>query len=296
MPELESINRLQQAFPRLSPQLKIAARFALDSPGDIALLSMRSAASRAGVQPSTMSRLVRELGFQSYHDFQEPFKNSLRSGLAGYAARARQLQDGGSGMASSQLFEDTSSATEANIRETFHASGPGKTAAAVALLAAARRIFVIGMRKCYPIAFYFHYACRMFDQKVTLIDGRASTFADQLGGISEGDVLLAIGYDRYTWETVNATRRAKAAGAQIIAVTDSNVSPLGQDAAFTFVVANSSPSFFRSLVAAQALIETMVAELVAKRGDAAVEALSQTEKRLESYGVYWSDSAGQRGS
>jgi DNA-binding MurR/RpiR family transcriptional regulator len=296
MPAIESVDRLKQAFPHLSPQLKIAARFALDSPGDIALLSMRSAASRAGVQPATMSRLVRELGFQSYREFQEPFRESLRAGGVGYAARARQMRGGPSSATVSQLLEGSSSTALANIGKTFADLRGEDFEGAVEMLAAARRIYVIGMRKCYPLAFYFHYACRMFDEKVTLIDGRVSTFADQLGGIGKGDVLLTIGYDRYTWETVNAARRAAGAGADIIAITDSNVSPLGQDAIFTFVVANSSSSFFRSLVAAQALIETMVAALVAHRGDGAVEALSLTEQRLENFGVYWSDSTSKRGA
>ena len=51
-------DRIEAEFPRLSPQLKRAARYVLDSPDDVALSSMRALATRADVHPSALVRLA----------------------------------------------------------------------------------------------------------------------------------------------------------------------------------------------------------------------------------------------
>ena len=48
--------KIVAAFPDMPAQLRTAARYILDHPGDVALLSMREQARQAGVQPATMTR------------------------------------------------------------------------------------------------------------------------------------------------------------------------------------------------------------------------------------------------
>ncbi|WP_363217011.1 hypothetical protein [Mesorhizobium sp.] len=45
----------------------------LDRPRDVALLSMRKLAREAGVQPSTMTRLAKRLGFGGFEDIRNIF-------------------------------------------------------------------------------------------------------------------------------------------------------------------------------------------------------------------------------
>ena len=291
-PDLSALTAgIEDAFPRLSPQLKLAARYVLDAPQDVALHSMRAVAARAGVHPSTMVRLAKELDFSGYSAFREPFRESLRSRPTHYAVRARHLHARGAAREAVALFGEARDTATSNIRDTFADTEPAALEAVAETLAGANRIYVVGMRKCYPVAFYFHYACRMFHDRTVLVEAGAGTFADSLRGLGPGDALLAIGFDPYTRETVRAARQAEAVGAAVIAVTDSVVSPLTAGAKHVFVVANAGPSFFRSLVAALALVETFVAFLVARGGRVAIEALSQTERHLENFDVYWHESA-----
>lgn len=280
-------SRLETAYAGLSPQLKRAARYVLDSPDDVALHSMRAIATRAGVQPSTMSRLVRQLDFQTYAEFREPFRERLRSRPPRYAARARHLQARAERKEAAGLLSEIIAADANNIRETYEGIGDAKIAAAAETLATARLVYVVGMRKCFPVAHYFHYACRMFHLPVRLVQGSAGTFADELRDVAAADALLAIGFDPYTRETVQATREALAAGAAVVAITDSAVSPLTVGAKHLFLVANHGPSFFRSLVAAMSLVQALVAFLVARSGRSAVRALAETERMLESHSAYW---------
>ena len=55
-----------EASNSLPAQLKLAARYVLDHPHDVALLSMREQARRANVTPATMTRLAQQLGLEGY--------------------------------------------------------------------------------------------------------------------------------------------------------------------------------------------------------------------------------------
>ncbi len=277
--------RIEAEFPRLSPQLKRAARYVLDSPDDVALSSMRSLAKRADVHPSALVRLAKELGFEGYVALREPFRETLRRRPERYAVRARNLQARGGGELDN-LYGELLEAGGDNIAGTFADCSPERLAKLAATMEGAVHIYVVGMRKCLPVAFYIHYACRMFHQGVTLLGGFAGTMADELRDLGPDDVLLAISFDPYTRETVRAARHAVAMGATLVAITDSPLSPLAEGAAEILVVANASPSFFRSLVAAMALAEALVAFLVARGGDQAIETLTQTESQLDGFGIY----------
>lgn len=57
---------IKTRFASLTPKLKAAARYVLDSPKEVAILSMRAIAANADLQPASMLRLAREFSFDGY--------------------------------------------------------------------------------------------------------------------------------------------------------------------------------------------------------------------------------------
>src|SRR5262245_32369267 len=87
--------RIEREFDALSPELQRAARWVSSNGPVLALRSMRSAASQAGVSPATMTRLARRLGFDSFGALREPYVDRLAGGALPalpYARRARAMQ------------------------------------------------------------------------------------------------------------------------------------------------------------------------------------------------------------
>ena len=99
----DGAERLTLAFPNLSRQLKKCAAYILEHPGDVATLSMRQVASRAGVLPSNMNRLARSLGFSGYNEFRDIYRNSVKEISVSYPQKAGQLQK----TVAASDFEDT---------------------------------------------------------------------------------------------------------------------------------------------------------------------------------------------
>jgi DNA-binding MurR/RpiR family transcriptional regulator len=64
-------DKIVENFDGLSAQLQAAARYVLDRPRDVALLSMREQARKAGVQPATMTRFAQRLGLEGYEAVRE---------------------------------------------------------------------------------------------------------------------------------------------------------------------------------------------------------------------------------
>src|SRR6266545_2582292 len=259
---------LAARFPGLGPRLRQAARYLLDHPEDVALLSMRQAASAARVHPATMVRLARALGFAGYPAIRSLFVQHLRRRPSSYASKAAALH-------------------ARNVHASFELNAPGRLRACAEALEAARIVYVIGLRSCFPLAFFFHYVYRLFRENAVLLDGQAGTFPDGLRGMRSRDVLFAISLSPYSGDTVRAVEFARRRGATVVALTDSQLSPLARRTRLSLLFTAETPSFFHSVTAAMAMVETLLALLVARGGRETVRAIHESEAQLSAFAAYW---------
>jgi DNA-binding MurR/RpiR family transcriptional regulator len=281
---------LQQAWPSLSPQLQQAARYILAHPEEVALSSMRRVAAQADVQPSTMVRLSRAIGFAGFDEMRRPYCDWLRGGEGAYEARAKALRtrDGGciAGIVSEMIASDTQALAESCCGPSKR---PERLEAAATRLWAARRIYVLGLRSCFSLAHYFHYTCSMVHADCRLVDGAGATYRDGLQGMTGQDVLLVFSFRPYAQDAVDLTAEARMTGAAVIAVTDPGASPVvvGDDISLT--VDTSSANFFQSFTAAQAVAQQLLAALVLVSGDQGLAAIKASEARLKTSAAYWQE-------
>lgn len=273
---------LRERFAQMSPQFQAGARYLLDHPQLVPINSMRSIAAEAGVQPATLVRLAQHLGFEGWQGLRELFLESIRLGPQPYASRARQvIRDGDAGRMVPEMFR-----VQHNNLDLTEAGASASLAQAVELLANAGTVHVAGFRACFPIAFTFQYVYRLFRPTVNLIRGEAGTLEMELRALSPRDVVTVISFAPYSNEALVVAREARAVGARVLALTDSTVSPLALDADVTVLFSHESPSFFPSITAGIAVVETLVEMLLARKGRGAVRALERTEDQLHGTGAY----------
>ncbi|MEH6402579.1 MAG: MurR/RpiR family transcriptional regulator [Sneathiella sp.] len=283
----DAVKNIKDCFNSLSPQLQIAARHILDAPNDVALYSMREMAARSSVKPATMVRLATKLGYKNYNELRDEFRKRISAPKTGFAARARLMQLRSHDAHEKGLVSDIFGAESDNIEQTYQLITDEELNNAAAALIQAEKIYVVGLRKCFPVAYFFHYATRDFFASCNLVQGYAGLFHEEVSHMTERDTVLVVAFDPYTKETVEAANLARKSGAKIIAVTDSDVSPLAADADYVFIAANRSPSFYRSLVGALSIVQSLVAAVVTKLGDKAVTILELSDKRRRENKVYW---------
>lgn len=145
---------------------------------------------------------------------------------------------------------------------------------------------VAGFRSCYPVAFGFVYGYRLFRPTVSLLTGMAGSLDMELRAIAKHSATVIVSFAPYSAEATRVALAAKAQGSKIVAITDSAVSPIALHADAQLIFTHGSPSFFPSLVAAHALAEALVAQLLALEGGDAINALERAEAELHSKGAY----------
>jgi DNA-binding MurR/RpiR family transcriptional regulator len=227
-------------------------------------------------------RLSQQLGFPGWNELREIFVSRVRTRPEPLTNRARTIAKGG---ADDHLSRDLAQAQSHNLELTLAQNAAAVVEAAKALRRAPH-VHVAGFRSCYPVAFGLLYGYRLFRPSVSLVNGEAGTLEMQLRGIEKKHATVVVSFAPYSVEAVRVAQATIQHGGKLIALTDSAVSPIALNADHTLIFAHESPSFFPSLVAASALAEMLVAQLLALEGKEAVAYLEEAEAALHSQGAY----------
>ena len=129
-----------------------------------------------------------------------------------------------------------------------------------------------------------------------LLQDSYGTLTEAVAVLAGDGVLVAIGLAPYSRQTVEATHaRQGKQGVEVIAITDSELSPLARAARERLLFEPASSSFFHSIVAAHALVERLMAEVAACGGRKVVARLRARETLLRDAGAYWHAPSGGPG-
>lgn len=287
-------DQIVDAFASMPVQLQTAARYVLDHPDDVALLSMREQARQAGVQPATMTRLAQKLGFSGYDRIREIHAHAIRTGVPGFAGRA------GAQVATQKVKGDRALAAEmlAALSQQIARLGEGHSldelVEAAMLLGNARRIYCLGLRSAHSVAWHLSYVLSLIGEKAVLLDAVAGIGTDPIRTANKDDVFFAVSVAPYSRATVEAVHYAHAQRIPIVAVTDSPVSPLAQVAKSTILIPTDSLSFFHTMTPCFVVSEILAALIAGRGGDQSLKALRHTEAQLAAFNIHWSPQDGRR--
>jgi DNA-binding MurR/RpiR family transcriptional regulator len=246
---------------RLSPRLRQIAEYALRNPNDMALETIAVLAERAGVPPSSLIRFAQAFGFDGFAAMQRVFREQLVERTADYAERIRGLRrlDVAGGPAS--VLDRLAAAGIGALEHLRGTTPPEQIERAVALLAGAGAVHVVGQRRSFAVAAYLSYAIGQLGLRAPLIDGVGGMTAQQAGFIEPQDVLIAVSFSPYAAETLEVCRRVADRGIAIVALTDGPLSPLLPMARIAFEVEDAELQGFRSLSATMCLALTLIVRL-----------------------------------
>lgn len=253
--------------PTLPRRLVQIAAFALDNPDEIAFGTAASIAAKADVQPSTLVRLSQALGYQGFSDLQLVFRSRLRERVLNYDERLAALREHAIGGSKTGLLLDGFlSSAERSIAEAREKLEPAQIERAVDLLSGAATIYLVGLRRSFPITAYMAYAMGKLGIRNVLVDGLAGLGQEQMGFANGNDAVLAISFTPYASETVALTQAARGRNARIISITDSAFSPIVPVADLWFEIVEANYEGFRSMAATMALAMSLSVAVAERRG------------------------------
>jgi DNA-binding MurR/RpiR family transcriptional regulator len=279
-------DKIAGAFQAMPAQLQAAARYVLDHPQDVALLTMREQARRAQLQPATMTRLAKHLGLDGYDTMRTIHADAMRSGELGFSVKAtsqvsRQRLKGGQALAAEMIATLSSQAAALATPDMLR-----RFDTIAARLAAARHVYCLGLRSSHAIAWHLHYIMGLCGVHGTYLESAGGTGADALARAAPKDVLFAVSILPYTRATVDLAGHAAGQGIPVLAITDSDVSPLAQIAERAIIVPAYSPSFFHTMSAAFAAAEILGSLVAGRRGQRALDALRRREQQFSALNIH----------
>jgi DNA-binding MurR/RpiR family transcriptional regulator len=252
--------------PDLPKRLTQVASFALAHPDEIAFGTAASVAQQAEVQPSTLVRFSQALGYQGFSELQDVFRSRLRDRVLNYDERLAQLREhAASASKATVLFQGFAEASEKSLADLRVKIDQKALDDAVDLLAKAKVIYVVGLKRSFAVAAYISYAFSKLGVRHVLLDGLGGLAADSMNFAEPEDAMLAISFAPYAPETLGLTAMAAKRGMPVVAITDSAFSQLAQGATLWFEVNEANFEGFRSFAATFALAMALTVAIAEKR-------------------------------
>ena len=283
------LDDLRKLMATLSPELKKAATHVMENPSLVGISSARQMARAADVKPNTMVRLAKEMGFDGYDKLRSVFQTALVETGTGFQDRARWLQDLSRQGSHGQLYADLAGGTIRNIETTLASSNESDMKSAAAMLHKARHRYMLGVGINHAIAESFCYLSGMAGLGIETIPRFGSLAIDDLAHAGPDDVMIAITFKPYRQEVVSAVHQARLQGVRIIGISDSPASPILLDADQSFIVDTETPQFYTSIVATMALLETLMAFVIADADQSVINEIEAFHERRHHLGIYVGD-------
>jgi DNA-binding MurR/RpiR family transcriptional regulator len=272
------IDELRRQYDRLTQSQKRIAEYIVDHPDRVAFSTVDQMAGQLDVNPSTIVRFTYRLGLKGFPDLQERTRQLVR----GQLSAASEIVNENSVLAH---LEGTAFGTSLgqdlqNLRRTIAAIKVDDLQRASDMIAAARKVFVVGSFNAYSVAFFLGLALDRIRGNTTVWSGDMTLQASQLLELGPDDCLIAFTSAPYAVSTQRVALLAKEAKAKVIAVTDTPISAVGQIADVILAAASTGAGLQNSFVAAMAVANALLNGVAAANSELTLERYGRLAKVL----------------
>ena len=277
------ITKIQSELPGFSKGQKQIARFILEHYDKAAFMTASRLGVTVGVSESTVVRFATELGYDGYPHLQRALQEMIRNKLTS----VQRMEVAGDRMGGRDVLQTVLHADTDMIRVTLDEIDRDAFQGAVDALMGAKRIYILGVRSSSALASFLGFYFNILFENVTLVHTNSvSEIFEQVLRVGPGDVLFGISFPRYSKRTLSAMKYARDRGARVIALTDSQLSPLARVADHVLLARSDMASFVDSLVAPLSVINALIVAVGMSRRDEIEQTFNKLERIWEEYDVY----------
>ena len=277
------ITKIQSELPGFSKGQKQIARFILEHYDKAAFMTASRLGVTVGVSESTVVRFATELGYDGYPHLQRALQEMIRNKLTS----VQRMEVAGDRMGGRDVLQTVLHADTDMIRVTLDEIDRDAFQGAVDALMSAKRIYILGVRSSSALASFLGFYFNLLFENVTLVHTNSvSEIFEQVLRVGPGDVLFGISFPRYSKRTLSAMKYARDRGARVIALTDSQLSPLACVADHVLLARSDMASFVDSLVAPLSVINALIVAVGMSRRDEIEQTFNKLERIWEEYDVY----------
>jgi DNA-binding MurR/RpiR family transcriptional regulator len=280
------ISKINEKYGRMSKGQKLLANYIIDNYDKAVFLTAAKLGEIIGISESTVVRFASFIGYSGYPEFQQALEAMVRSKLN----TSDRVEITKGGIEQNGVLREVLSSDALKIKNTMESMDEAAFYNAVEALLKARRIYVVGIRTCAPLAsFLSFYLNLIFDNVVNLQTSSASELFEQMIHINEEDCIIGISFPRYSMRTLKALEFANNRQANVITITDSIHSPMNLYSSCNLIAESDMHSVVDSLVAPLSVINALIVELCNRRQSKVADTLEMVENVWSEYQFYEND-------
>ena len=277
------ISSLKDLRHTMSKSHKKIADYIYDHYDKAAFMTAAKLGEVVGVSESTVVRFASELGYDGYPEFQRVLREIIKNKLTA----VQRMEITSTKFAEKDILSTVLTSDIDKLRQTMEQVSVTDFTEAINTIATSERIYVLGARTCFSIANFlgFYLNLMSFDTRLITTNSASETF-EQIFDAGKGDAIIAISYPRYSRRTLNAVKYARDRGAKVIAITDSELSPIYPYADHKIIASSDMSNFVDSLVAPLSIINAIIVALVMRNEEKIAKKFTELENIWDEYQVY----------
>ena len=274
---------IQENMNTFSKGQKRIANYILESYDKAAFMTASRLGKRVNVSESTVVRFAAELGYDGYPSMQKSLQKMIRNRLTS----VQRIEVANDRIGDQNVLDMVLQSDIEKIRLTLEDIDRDSFDKATDAIVAARRIYIIGVRSSAAIAtflgFYFNL---LFDNVAMITANTPSEVFESLLRVGEGDVVVGISFPRYSQMAIHAVEYARDRGADVVAITDGQMSPLYRMATVSLLVRSDMISFVDSMAAPLSLLNALIVAVGRQKNEEVSGTFSQLENVWSKYNIF----------
>ena len=286
----ELLIRMEEKYKKMSKGQKRLADYVTENYDKAVFLTAARLGEVVGVSESTVVRFATQLGYKGYPGFQKALEELVRNKLNSI----QRMEVTYGRMSQSEILETVLQSDIEKIKLTLTGIDQKAFELAIDTILSAKRIYVVGIRSCAPLASFLCFYLNLVCENVIAVNTNSSSeIFEQLIRINEEDVIIGISFPRYSMRTLKALEFASNRKAKVITLTDSVHSPMNLYSSCNLIARSDMASIVDSLVAPLSVINALVVALCMKKQKEVVNTLETLEQIWGEYQVYSKDELNQ---
>ena len=259
---------IKESYSALSPGQRKAAEFIMEHADEAVLLTAFQVGKNAGVSETTVIRLAYALGFSGYSQMQDRIRKEW---LAGKQMDYFEDDSSIENAAKENLFRRVIDQERKILRQLLDQVDEREIWKAIDALIRADRVYVGGFGSSFAAAYWFYYTLKQIRGNV-YISSPNGFLSEDVCDLTDQSAVVIFSFPRYRKEALKLASFAERQDSGIIAITDRQLSPIGQLAAVTLTTDELMDSGHHSAASVISLLEVLIAgiderdhERIAKR-------------------------------
>lgn len=285
---IDILQMLKDESIKLSKGHREIAKYISENYDKAAFMTAAKLGEQTGVSESTVVRFCYFLGFDGYPEFQKSLQKLIKKKLTW--VQRLSLEE----MADQDIMIENSLKSDMKNLTLLAAGKPADAIKQiVSRILNANNIYIIGQRSSNPLAEFLYYYLKYVFKNIYLVNTVSGDIFGQLMYARKGDLIIGIGFPRYSKSTLDGLKFAKNNGADVATVTDNTDSPLYKIADCSVLVSSNMNSFVDSIVAPMSVINAIIVSVGMHKRNELIENFNVMEDIWAKFNIYGIDNEGK---